>query len=212
MHISLQTAVRSAAPDGRERILDAAEAAFAADGFAGASMKAIADAAGVASGLLHYHFDGKEGLYAAVIDRRAGLINAERLRLLALIDPAAPGAVRGILAALLGPPMGPIGGGRAYARILAGMTAGDARDKALVRTHYDAVAGAFIDALAAARPRASRAAIAWAYNLAIGTLVTALGSGDRAERFAGCANGDVLGTLITYIEGGIDALERDPPD
>lgn len=212
MHESLQTAARSAAPDGRERILDAAEAAFAADGFAGASMKAIADAAGVASGLLHYHFDGKEGLYAAVIDRRAGLINAERLRLLAMIDPAAPGAVRDILAALLGPPLGPIGGGRAYARILAGMTAGDARDKALVREHYDAVAGAFIEALSAARPKASRAAIAWAYNLAIGTLVTALGSSDRAERFAGRGNPDVLNTLITYIEGGMAALERDPPD
>ncbi|MEM8578684.1 MAG: TetR/AcrR family transcriptional regulator [Pseudomonadota bacterium] len=202
----------SAPTDGRSRILDAAEAAFAADGFSGASMKAIADAAGVASGLLHYHFDGKEGLYAAVIDRRAGLINAERLAQLAPIDLGAPDAVRRILAALLGPPLGPMGGGRAYARILAGMTAGDARDKALVRAHYDEVAEAFIAALSQARPDASRAAVAWAYNLAIGTLVTALGSSDRAEQFAGQPVQDRLGTLITYVEGGLDALAAAPPD
>jgi AcrR family transcriptional regulator len=208
------TAARSDAPDGREKILDAAEAAFAADGFSGASMKTIAEAAGVATGLLHYHFEGKEGLYAAVIDRRAGLINAERLARLAEVDRAGPDAVREILAALLDPPLRPMGGGRAYARILAGMTAGDARDKALVRQHYDAVADAFITALAEARPDAPRAAIAWAYNLAIGTLVTALGSGDRAQRFAGrepVAPQDMLGTLLTYVEGGLNALVEEPP-
>jgi AcrR family transcriptional regulator len=204
----------SDALDGRGRILDAAEEAFAADGFAGASMKAIAEAAGVATGLLHYHFEGKEKLYAAVIDRRAGLINAERLRRLAEVDTGHPDAVAQILAALLNPPLGPMGGGRAYARILAGMTAGDTRDKALVAEHYDAVAAAFIDALAKARPDASRVAVAWAYNLAIGTLVTALGSGDRAQRFAGqdpIAPQDMLGTLITYVEGGLDALAKTPP-
>ncbi len=213
--MSQATATRSDTPDGRERILDAAEAAFAADGFSGASMKAIAEAAGVASGLLHYHFEGKEGLYAAVIDRRAGLINADRMARLAQVDRAEPDAVREILAALLDPPLGPMGGGRAYARILAGMTAGDARDKALVRQHYDAVAEAFIAALAEARPDASRAAISWAYNLAIGTLVTALGSGDRAQRFAGQdprAPQDMLGTLITYVEGGLNALVEEPPE
>lgn len=208
-------ATRADTPDGRGRIIDAAEVAFAADGFSGASMKAIADAAGVASGLLHYHFDGKEGLYAAVIDRRAGLINAERMERLAKIDVTAPNAVRGILTALLAPPLGPMGGGRAYARILAGMTAGDARDKALVSQHYDAVAEAFMTTLAQARPDASRAALSWAYNLAIGTLVTALGSGDRAQRFAGqdpIAPQDMLGTLITYVEGGLNALVERPPD
>jgi AcrR family transcriptional regulator len=215
MRDSIEKATKEAPAHGRERILDAAEAAFAADGFSGASMKKIAQAAGVATGLLHYHFDGKEGLYAAVIDRRAGLINAERMRLLDEIDPTGPDAVRQILAALIGPPMGPLGGGQAYARILAGLTAGDARDKALVREHYDEVALAFIAALSKARPEASRAAIAWTYSLAIGTLVTALGSADRARRLAGQGKGkttEMIAFLITYIEGGLHALERDPPE
>lgn len=44
------------------RILDAAARIFGRDGFQGASMSAVARAAGVSKGLLHYHFDSKEHL------------------------------------------------------------------------------------------------------------------------------------------------------
>ena len=197
----------------RDRILDAAEEAFAADSFTGASMKAISLRAGVAQGLLHYHFDNKEGLYAAVIERRSGLINAERLARLDAVDPATPDAVAQILRALMEPPLGPLGGGRAYSRILAGLTAGDARDAELVRLHYDATAARFIDALGAALPGASRAAISWGYSLAIGTLVAAVANNGRPERLGGVdpaatSPEDVLDILVTYIEGGIRALIR----
>ena len=46
----------------RTRILDAAERVFADNGFGGANLRAIADAAGVAPGLLSYHFGGKDEL------------------------------------------------------------------------------------------------------------------------------------------------------
>ena len=197
----------------RDRILDAAEEAFAADSFAGANMKQISLRAGVAQGLLHYHFDNKEGLYAAVIERRSGLINAERLARLDAVDLASTDAVAQILRALMEPPLSPLGGGRAYARILAGLTAGDARDAELVRLHYDAIAVRFIDALSIALPGASRLAISWGYNLAIGTMVAVVANNGRPERLAGTDHaatraGDVLYTLVTYIEGGIRALLR----
>ncbi|WP_172676926.1 TetR/AcrR family transcriptional regulator [Aestuariivita boseongensis] len=202
---------------GRDRILDAAEIAFADDGFSGAGMKAIAQKAGVAQGLLHYHFTNKEGLYAAVIERRSGIINAERLERLAAVDLTAPDAVARILRALMEPPLGPKGGGRAYARILAGLTVGDARDAELVRLHYDDTAARFIDALHTALPGASRAAISWGYNLAIGTLVAAVSNSGRPERLGGAdpdktQQEDVLNTLTTYVEGGIRALIAPPPD
>jgi TetR/AcrR family transcriptional regulator len=57
------------APQTRERILDAAEALFAARGFAGASVRRIAAAAGLTAASLYNHFDGKEELYAAVLER-----------------------------------------------------------------------------------------------------------------------------------------------
>ena len=44
------------------RIVDAAAKIFGKEGFQGASMSAVARAAGVSKGLLHYHFDSKEHL------------------------------------------------------------------------------------------------------------------------------------------------------
>ena len=44
------------------RILDAAASVFGSEGYMGASMNAVARAAGVSKGLLHYHFRSKEHL------------------------------------------------------------------------------------------------------------------------------------------------------
>lgn len=45
-----------------QRIVDAAARLFGREGFQGASMHAVARAAGVSKGLLHYHFQSKEHL------------------------------------------------------------------------------------------------------------------------------------------------------
>ena len=53
----------------RQRILDAARARFEQDGFEGASVREIAQEAGVAAGTVIMHFDGKaELLHAALFD------------------------------------------------------------------------------------------------------------------------------------------------
>ncbi|MFI7617621.1 TetR/AcrR family transcriptional regulator [Nonomuraea terrae] len=49
----------------RARIRDAALAEFAEKGFKGATMKAVADAAGVSIGLVQHHFGSKDGLREA---------------------------------------------------------------------------------------------------------------------------------------------------
>ena len=54
--------------DKRAAILDAALTEFAAVGFVRASTNAIADAAGVAKGLVFHHFGSKEELFLAVAD------------------------------------------------------------------------------------------------------------------------------------------------
>ncbi|MEU5722225.1 helix-turn-helix domain-containing protein [Micromonospora sp. NPDC047738] len=53
----------------RERILDAALVEFGEHGYAGARVTAIARRAGVNQQLISYYFDGKEGLYRALIER-----------------------------------------------------------------------------------------------------------------------------------------------
>lgn len=55
--------------DKREALLDAAERAILAEGFAGASTRRIAQEAGVPLSLVHYHFGGKEGLLVALVER-----------------------------------------------------------------------------------------------------------------------------------------------
>lgn len=53
----------------RERVLEAAIPLFAAHGFAGTSVRMVAGAAGVNVATLAYHFDDKDGLYRAVVQR-----------------------------------------------------------------------------------------------------------------------------------------------
>jgi len=53
----------------RRNILEAAEAAFAANGFDGANMREIAAAAGVLKFMLYYHFENKEALFEQILER-----------------------------------------------------------------------------------------------------------------------------------------------
>ena len=67
----------------QKRILDAAEAEFAAKGFDGARLGAIARAAGVQQALIHHYFDDKARLYREVIDRALSGMTTEGWDILA---------------------------------------------------------------------------------------------------------------------------------
>jgi AcrR family transcriptional regulator len=67
-----------------DRILDAAEAVFAERGFAGSALRDVAERVGVRAPSLYNHFESKESLYAAVLERAVG-------PLLALLADAAAG-------------------------------------------------------------------------------------------------------------------------
>ncbi|MCR9123983.1 MAG: TetR family transcriptional regulator [Phyllobacteriaceae bacterium] len=197
----------------RERILAAAEGEFSRLGFEGAGMKGIAVAAGVSQGLLHYHFGTKDGLYAAVIERRSAMINAARHDLLDAVDLVAPDAVEAIFRAVFEPPLGPEGGGQVYARIFASLAVGPERDQDLVRRHYDATALRFIDAIQIAEPRADREVATWAYSFAIGALIGTVNRDGRPGRLMGrkpddrqTATGELVRRLAAHATGGLYAL------
>lgn len=67
----------------QKRILDAAEAEFAAKGFDGARLAAIARAAGVQQALIHHYFDDKARLYREVVDRALSGMTTEGWDILA---------------------------------------------------------------------------------------------------------------------------------
>lgn len=56
--------------DSRLKLIEAATILFAQKGLAGVSIREIAKQAGVNSALISYHFEGKEGLYAAVLEHQ----------------------------------------------------------------------------------------------------------------------------------------------
>lgn len=65
----------------KELLVKAAKRLFSERGFAGTTVREIADAAGVNLSLVSYHFTGKEGLYRHCIEQfgKARLSSAERL-------------------------------------------------------------------------------------------------------------------------------------
>lgn len=68
-----------------DHLLDAAQAVFAESGLRAASLRAIARRAGCDPALIYYHFDSKEALFKALLERRFPPMRRE---LEALADPA----------------------------------------------------------------------------------------------------------------------------
>ncbi|MFD0891067.1 TetR family transcriptional regulator, partial [Streptosporangium algeriense] len=60
---------KQAGAETRERLIEAAAETVRTEGYAGASARAIAKAAGVNSALIFYHFGGVDPLLLAALDR-----------------------------------------------------------------------------------------------------------------------------------------------
>jgi AcrR family transcriptional regulator len=67
----------------RETILEAARGTFAASGYDGSSLRAIAAKGGVDPALLLYYYDTKEGLYRAAVERPYAFVGDLRAALAA---------------------------------------------------------------------------------------------------------------------------------
>ncbi|HEX4342378.1 MAG TPA: TetR/AcrR family transcriptional regulator, partial [Verrucomicrobiae bacterium] len=94
--------------DPQARILDAAENAFANDGFEGAALRHIVKEAKVNLPTVYYYFKSKEGLLLAVMDRRFGPVRAESFQLLKKFETEFKGrplALEHILEAMIAPPL-----------------------------------------------------------------------------------------------------------
>jgi AcrR family transcriptional regulator len=73
----------------REQILAAAREVLAADGYSGTSTRSIAERAGVQLSLVHYHFGGKRGLLAAVLEYENERLIERQRELFAKDEPLA---------------------------------------------------------------------------------------------------------------------------
>lgn len=197
-------------------ILDAAEQVFAGSGYDGAALREIARRAGVAQGLIHYHFDNKAGLFEKMVARRSGQINEARAALLEGLRARAPMRLEEVVEALFRPTietgieLAEDGGG--FARILVSMAnSNDPLARDLTETYYDPIAHDYIAALREAEPQLNQSDAVWAYMFAIGVGMTMMARTGRAFRLSGglCDDGDadaVLARIVPFICGGIRAL------
>lgn len=197
-------------PDRRQAILLAAEKLFAQYGYHAVTIRDIAEEAGVPLALVGYYYGQKHELFHAIFEHWRSSIEA-RLAALRAIDTAHPTAatLRQIIEAFTGPVIAlrASAEGEYYALLVARELyhAREETDRVL-RSLFDPLAHAFIDALQQALPHASRGQAAWVYQFALGALLHHL-SDDRVERLSRGENrrGDPAAAplLVAFIVGGI---------
>ncbi|MCR0984855.1 TetR/AcrR family transcriptional regulator [Roseomonas populi] len=190
--------------------MNAAEKIFGEHGFDGASMREIAQCAGVAQALLHYHFRNKEALYEAVFERRATTIRGvRRQRLDELFSSGRAVAIEEVLETLfmsledlLGEQRGNL---RYYVQMLAEVTVSpDERSSRIMKQFYDPSAEHFIAAFRRVLPDLSTEGAVWAYLFAIGARMQAHSPSDRAGRLgAGSDPGTAYRLLVPFVAAGI---------
>ena len=141
--------------DTKKRILDAAERIFSQDGFDAASLRTITAAAQVNLAAVNYHFQSKEALLSAVVERRAKPINDRRLELLEGI--AGRRTPERILEAFLHPVMERSDVDiSAFRPLMARLHNAPAElHKRIIEDNFAPTFNRFVDALADALPRAS---------------------------------------------------------
>lgn len=203
----------------QDAILDAAERVFAVSGYQGATLREIAETAGVAQGLIHYHFKTKESLFESMAARRSGQINERRAALLEDLFARGTPPLAAIVEALFRPTietgLDMARDGGAFARILVSFAnSADPRDQKLIETYYDPIAQKFIAALMRVEPGLGRADAVWAYMFAIGVGMTMMAKTGRPARLSGgvCDDGDaeqMLGRIVPFICGGVRALRSE---
>ncbi|SAL00364.1 TetR family transcriptional regulator [Caballeronia fortuita] len=200
-------------------ILNAAERAFGEHGYAGASMRTIAEGAGVAQALVHYHYATKDKLYEAVFERRSAAINQYRGRLLdALFAGKRTATVEDVLTIAFTPLSEIFHDEDAdnlalYVQLVASVSLGsDERSRHIRETYYDPIAERFIDALHTVVPGIAREQAVWAYLFSAGARQQAHAINGRAMRLGAKdrtkASTAHYSDLVRFAAAGVRELAR----
>lgn len=202
----------------RQRILDAAEKLFAKRGFHGVSIREITRAAGVDVALANYHFGPKKDLLAAVLERRAQVLNDERLHLLAEAKQATapkPASAEAVINAFTYPLNnksargGP--GWKSYFALVAQINNSPEWGGIMMSQYFDHVVHVFIDALREVFPDCQERELYWAYHFLSGALTLTFAETRRVDNLSGglCKSTDldaVHERLVPFCAGGFRAL------
>lgn len=169
--------------DTKQRILDCAERLFGEHGIQATSLRQIIAEANVNLAAIHYHFQSKEALLEAILQRRLGAVN--RMRLVRLDVYEAGGripTVEEILECFLSPVFDAIeqADGRQFARFI-GRIQTESSDLVpkMFAGPFRPVLDRFLGALRTALPELDAEDLMWRVFFAIGAMAYTLTNGER---------------------------------
>ena len=172
--------VASSDLSARDALLDTAERMFSASGFDGVSLRDLTKEAGTNLASVNYHFGSKEKLFHAVIHRRIGPMNEQRVASLKkVLDDAGKSAptLAAVLEAFARPVVVGMGSvGRESLRQIAVrlFTAADPLVKPIIEREFAPVGRQFIAAIARACPSLSRQQLNMGFIFYLGAMINVM--------------------------------------
>lgn len=204
----------------RDRILIAAERAFAESGIEGASLRAITTAASVNIAAVNYYFGSKEALVHAVLDRLAARINARRMaRLDALFAEGAPmPTLAQVIEVFIAPYVRPETrqeGDLLLKLLLQHRSAPTDITRRIISEHFNPLSKRFIEALKTLLPDIPETDLAWRYFFLVGAVlfgVSETGAGGRIGMVTGGkADPQDIDALVRQLSAFLEAGVSAPP-
>lgn len=204
-----------------EKILDGAEALFAANGFNGTTLNEVAKSIGSDTALLRYYFGDKEALFDAVFDRRAPVINAIRVKALDKYERELGDAMslEGIIDAFTRPVfelMAADEGWRNFAAIVAYVNSSRGALRQVMTSNFDPASRRVIALMRRILPDADEHEIYWAYHYFTGAFTFSVGQTGRIDilsdgKVSSLDFLEIADRLVITLAAGMRALcMRDP--
>ena len=170
----------------RERILAAAEAVIAEQGYGATSLRRIADRAGVPVTLISYHFGSKLELYRAIFRLRVPTIIGQRKTGLeiARLEPDLDRRLELVVRALIVQMLGLRKSGHFGTIVAREVVEAGNSERGIFAEMFDPVAEMILKALADCLPDWTRAEIHYAYNTMLGSMMFFMADTGRIRRLS----------------------------
>lgn len=210
---------RPGRPEGtsksQERILERASILFARHGYAGTSLREIAEKTGVTTALVTYYFGSKERLLKTIMLAHGLELAQERLkRLRGLRSKTATPSVREIVAALVTPLALKMPVAQRILKIQAWLFLEPIKFATMLRHElYDDTNREFISALQSALPHLSLRTVQWRYLLSVGAYLYLSDSPQRFRELTGGSQetlniDEYVEQVSDFICGGVVGAQK----
>lgn len=209
-------------PEGQstlpDQILDVAETMFAELGYAGTSLRQVAETVEANPALINYYYSNKENLFRAVFLRRGLKVSQQRMERLAALEAQGAFGVEDLVRAFLEPSeqLRDSDQGRAFLRLHARLhMEPEEISYELRRQVYHDSTQAYAKAFRQVLPHLSHAALSHKISLMVGSYLYAFSDTNRMREIAGNdpespgAREDLLNDTVAFVTAGMLARRPD---